>query len=131
MTLIFDRNIYRNLLTEFQPQVIASEVEYNRALEAVEKLMNCDRTPEQTAIMKLLVTLIEDYEETNYPMEPSSPQEILEHLMEARGIRKADLVKILGSEKVISDVVNGKCFISKKQAKALGEFFHVSPSLFI
>ncbi|MBA3924106.1 MAG: hypothetical protein H0X31_21375 [Nostocaceae cyanobacterium] len=66
ITLIFDRNIYSNLLTEFQPQVIASEAEYDHALEAVEKLMNCDstarltvRTPEQTAIMKLLVTLVE------------------------------------------------------------------------
>jgi len=31
----------------------------------------------------------------------------------------------------VSEAVNGKREISKSQAKALGEFFHVSPELFI
>jgi HTH-type transcriptional regulator/antitoxin HigA len=132
MTLTFDKNSYGRLLAELQPQVISSETEYDRALEAVEKLMGCkNRTPEQTAILKLLVTLIEAYETTHYPMEPSTPHEMLEHLMESAGIKQADLVGILGSRGVVSEVVNGKRSISKAQAKALGEFFHVSPSLFI
>ena len=132
MTLTFDKNTYGQLLVEFQPQVISSEAEYDRALEAVEKLMGFkNRTPEQTAILKLLVTLIEAYETTHYPMEPSTPHEMLEHLMESTGIKQADLVGILGSRGVVSEVVNGKRSISKAQAKALGEFFHVSPSLFI
>jgi HTH-type transcriptional regulator/antitoxin HigA len=132
MTLTIDKNTYGQLLVEFQPQVISSETEYDRALEAVEKLMGCkNRTPEQTAILKLLVTLIEAYETTHYPMEPSTPHEMLKHLMESAGIKQADLVGILGSRGVVSEVVNGKRSISKAQAKALGEFFHVSPSLFI
>ncbi|MBW4540699.1 MAG: transcriptional regulator [Myxacorys chilensis ATA2-1-KO14] len=132
MTLTFDRNSYGQLLVEFQPQVISSEAEYDRALEAVEKLMGCkDHTPEQAAIFDLLVALIETYETANYPMDPSTPQEMLEHLMESAGTRQADLVGILGSKGVVSEVVNGKRSISKAQAKALGEFFHVSPSLFI
>ncbi len=111
--------------------MITSEAEYDRALEAVEKLMRCDRTPEQAAIMKLLVTLIENYEDTHYPIEQSSPQEILEHLMEVGGIKQADLVGILGSKGVVSEVVNGKRSITLAQAKALREFFHLSQSLFI
>jgi HTH-type transcriptional regulator / antitoxin HigA len=40
-------------------------------------------------------------------------------------------VGIIGSKGVVSEVVNGKRSISKAQAKALGEFFNVSPLLFI
>ncbi|MFQ4141153.1 type II toxin-antitoxin system HigA family antitoxin [Chlorogloeopsis sp. ULAP02] len=132
MALTFDREIYGKLLAEFQPKVITSEEEYDFVLEAVEKLMGCkNRSPEQTAILQLLVSLIEEYESKNYPMRESSPHEILEHLMEARGIKQSDLVGIIGSKGVVSEIVNGKRGISKAQAKALAEFFHVSLELFI
>ncbi|MBF2007474.1 MAG: helix-turn-helix domain-containing protein [Chlorogloeopsis fritschii C42_A2020_084] len=132
MILTFDREIYGKLLAEFQPKVITSEEEYDFALEAVEKLMGCkNRSPEQTAILQLLVSLIEEYESKNYSMRESSPHEILEHLMEARGIKQSDLVGIIGSKGVVSEIVNGKRGISKAQAKALAEFFHVSLELFI
>ncbi|MBD2495161.1 type II toxin-antitoxin system HigA family antitoxin [Nostoc sp. FACHB-280] len=132
MNILFNQNSYSELLVEFQPKVIATEEEYDRTLETVEKLMVCkNRTPEQTAILQLLVTLIEEFEKKHYPIEPSSPHAILKHLMEARGIKQSDLVGIIGSKGVVSEVVNGNRAISKAQAKALGEFFHVSPALFI
>jgi HTH-type transcriptional regulator/antitoxin HigA len=77
------------------------------------------------------VTLIEAYEAHNYPMEQSPPHEILQHIMESSGIRQADLVGVIGSSGVVSEVVNGKRSISKAQAKALGDYFKVSPTLFI
>jgi HTH-type transcriptional regulator/antitoxin HigA len=64
-------------------------------------------------------------------MEPSSPHDILQHLMESSGTRQADLVGIIGSSGVVSELVNGKRAISKAQAKALGKYFNLSPSLFI
>jgi HTH-type transcriptional regulator/antitoxin HigA len=51
--------------------------------------------------------------------------------MESSGTRQADLVGIIGSSGVVSEVVNGKRAISKAQAKALGDYFKISPSLFI
>lgn len=132
MTLTFDRNVYASLLGEFQPKVITSEEENERALEAVEKLMACkSRTPEQEILLELLVILIEKFEDEHYQLHGSTPQSILQHLMEARSLKQSDLVGILGSKGVTSEVVNGKRSISKAQAKALGEFFHVSPELFI
>lgn len=132
MTLAFDNNVYTQLLTEFQPKVIVSEEEYDQTLVLVEALIaQKNRTLEQTALLKLLVLLVEAYESNNYPMEPSSPHALLQHLMDVQGLRQADLVGILGSKGVVSEIVNGKRSISKAQAKALGEFFHLSPSLFI
>lgn len=132
MTISLDKTTYSQLLVEYQPKVITTEVEYDQALETVEKLMaDQQRTPEQTAILQLLVTLIEEFETKHYPIEPSSPHAMLEHLMDARGIKQSDLVGIIGSKGVISEVVNRKRAISKAKAKALGEFFNVSPALFI
>ena len=47
------------------------------------------------------------------------------------GFKQSDLVGIIGSKGVISEIVNRKRAISKAQAKALGELFNVSPALFI
>ncbi len=132
MTLTFDKIAYSNLLSQYSPQVIETEEEYNRTLAIVEKLTFAkNRTPEEKALHKLLVTLIEIYETENYPMEESAPYEILQHLMESSYTRQIDLVGVIGSSGVVSEVVNGKRSISKAQAKALGEYFKVSSSLFI
>lgn len=132
MTLTFDRRVYSNLLAEVAPVAIETEEEYERALAVAEQLtFKKNRTPEERALLKLLVILIESYEAQNYPMDESTPHEILQHIMEASGTRQADLVGIIGSSGVVSEVVNGKRSISKAQAKALGDYFKVSPSLFI
>ncbi len=132
MTSTFDTNPYSNLLSQYVPQVIETEEEYNRALKIAEKLTFAkNRTPEEKALHKLLITLIETYETENYPIEASEPFEILQHLMEASDTRQADLVGVIGSSGVVSEVVNGKRSISKAQAKALGDYFKVSSSLFI
>jgi HTH-type transcriptional regulator/antitoxin HigA len=132
MTLTFDQSTYRNLLAEVAPVAIDSEEEYERVLKIVEQLtFKKNRTTEEQALHKLLVILVEAYETQNYPMDQSAPHEILQHIMEGSDTRQADLVGIIGSSGVVSEVVNGKRSISKAQAKALGDYFKVSPSLFI
>lgn len=130
MTLTFDQVAYRNLLAEVAPQVIETEEEYDRALAITEQLtFSKNRTPEERALHKLLV--IEAYETQTYSMDQAAPHEILQHIMESSGIRQTDLVGVIGSSGVVSEVVNGKRSISKAQAKALGNYFKVLPTLFI
>ena len=132
MTVTFDRATYSNLLAEIAPKAIETEEEYDRLLAVAERLTIAkNSTPEEGALYKLLVTLIEVYETENYPIDKPDPHEILQHIMESSGTRQADLVGIIGSSGVVSEVVNGKRAISKAQAKALGDYFKISPSLFI
>ena len=42
----------------------------------------------------------------------------------------ADVVKVLGSREVVSQVMSTKQEITQDMAQALGKFFHVDPSLF-
>ncbi len=46
-------------------------------------------------------------------------------------LRQAGHVPIFGSRGRVSEAVNGKRAIGKAKAKALGEFFKVSPEVFI
>lgn len=132
MTPTLNPDTYANLLTKYQPKVIETEAENDAAIALAEELEHRPhRTLEESAFLDLLVMLIERFEEEHYPIPVASPVSMLLDLMEARELRQEDLVGVIGSRGVVSEVVNGKRSISKAQAKALAELFHVDVGLFI
>jgi HTH-type transcriptional regulator / antitoxin HigA len=126
-----NRNVYGDLLAQHQPKAIKTEAENEAAIMLAESLEHRQRTPEEDALLELLIILIEKFEEASYPVPNVEPSRMLLHLMEARNMKQEELVGVIGSRGVVSEIVNGKRSISKAQAKALGQLFHVSPSLFI
>jgi HTH-type transcriptional regulator / antitoxin HigA len=133
MTLIFNQDKYKELLVKYQPKVIRNEEENERALVIVEQLMHCvNRSLEENELYDLLITLIEKFEQEYYsPGSASTPHSMLLFLMEQNNTKESDLVYIIGSQNVVSEVVNGQREISKAQAKALGDFFQVDPGVFM
>ena len=75
--------------------------------------------------------LIEQFEEGSLQLPKISPQKTLRFLMEQHGLRQADLRKELGSQGVVSEILNGKRKINARQAKALAGRFSVSPASFL
>src|SRR5947209_3842882 len=124
---------YGRLLAKVLPVRIETEAENGRMLAEAEKLIEKGdrRTPEEDALLNLLVHLIRQFERDFYHPGGATPQEILKELMAARGLKQSDLLHIFKSKGVASEVINGKRGISKAQAKALADFFHVSAELFI
>jgi HTH-type transcriptional regulator / antitoxin HigA len=111
--------------------IIETETENEAAIMLAESLEHRQQTTEEDALLELLIILIEKFEEASYPVPNVEPARMLLHLMEARNMKQEELVGVIGSRGVVSEIVNGKRAISKAQAKVLGELFHVSPSLFI
>lgn len=124
---------YGRLLAKVLPVRIETEEENERLLLETEKLIDKGdhRTPEEETLLNLLVHLIQQFEHKFYHLGGAAPHEILRELMAARGLKQSDLLHIFRSKGIASEVVNGKRGISKTQAKALAEFFHVSAELFI
>lgn len=124
---------YRKLLSQVMPVAIETEEENERMLAVVEKLMDKgeDISVEEDALLRLLATLIQDFEERYYQPRDATPLELLHHLMDARGLKPNNLWELFGSKGVASEVLNGKRGISKAQAKKLAEFFQVTADLFI
>lgn len=132
MTRTINSDSYAVLLSKYQPKVIETEAENDAAISIAEELEHKKlRTPEEDVLLELLVTLIEKFEEEHYLLPKSDFHSMLLHLMDAQNTKEEDLVGIIGSNGDVSEIVNGKRNIGKEQAKALGEFFHVSPELFI
>lgn len=132
MTLTFNSEIYSELLSKYQHRVVKTEAENEKFLAIVEELLSrSNLNPEEEVLLELLVKLIEDFEEKHYQLNASTPRSRLLHLMEARSLEQADLVRILGSSEMVSSVINGQREIGKEQAEILGEFFQVDPSLFL
>ena len=128
-----DSRRYARLLAKAVPKVIETDEENERMLAQAEELMDRGqrRTPEEDALLSLLVLLIQAYEQQHYPMRQPSPQEMLNYLIEQRGLKQADLIPVFKSSGYVSDVVHGKRAISKAHARKLAEFFGVSAELFI
>lgn len=129
----FNKRKYGELLAESVPTVVRTEAEYDHALEQIETLLKKGGriSAEQERLLDLISTLVEKYEDEHFPIEPSAPHEILQHLMEARGLKQKDIVHLFGSSGRASEAINGHRPISKIQAKALADFFHVSTDLFL
>ena len=128
-----DPSRYKRLLSQTMPMVIESERENERMLAVVEKLMDKGEnlSPEEEQLLKLVVRLIEDFERRYYHPKEAEPLEVLQHLMDARGVKPNHLWEVFGSKGIASEVLNGKRGISKAQAKALASYFHVPADLFI
>lgn len=129
-----DPKRYGALLAQTLPAVIQTEEQNEQYLAVVEKLMRKGEdnlSPEEDTLLDLLVHLIHDFEQRYYKPRKVTPLEMLHFLMESNGLKQADLVPILGSKGLVSDIVNGKRGISKANAKTLGEFFNISPAAFI
>ncbi|MGB6298844.1 MAG: transcriptional regulator [Rivularia sp. (in: cyanobacteria)] len=132
MTLTFNRETYAQLLGKYQPKVITNDAENEQAIAIAEELAHrTNRTSEESALYELLIALIEKYENDTYPMGETTPLSMLLHLMEVRGLKQADLINVIGSSGVVSEIINGKREISKAQAKALADFFNTDVGLFI
>ena len=131
-TIELDEKTYGKLLGRTLPHVIHTEEECERLTNELFRLDEQeDLSPEETELAELLTVLIDEYEERRYPIRKASPQQTLQHLMEARKLTQKDLWRIFGSRGITSEVFHGKRSISKTQAKKLSEVFHAPVDLFL
>jgi HTH-type transcriptional regulator / antitoxin HigA len=74
---------YGCLLTMVQPKVIETEEENEFYLAEVSKLMQLGEnlSPAQEQLLRLLVNLIENFEDQQYQLNPATPLEILQEFV--------------------------------------------------
>jgi HTH-type transcriptional regulator / antitoxin HigA len=87
VAFIFWENIYNEPLIQHHPKVINSHCENEKAIALAEELSHREnRSPEENALLDLLVTLIEKFEDEHYPIPNVAPLTLLKHLMEVQGL---------------------------------------------
>ena len=126
-----DEKAYRQLVAEALPRVIHTEEENEHYIADLETLHSRERlTPEEEQLAELLTLLIEDFEDRHYQIRAAKPVEIVRELMDANGLKQADLLDIFGTRSIASEVLSGKRDLSKAHIEKLSRRFHVSPGVF-
>jgi len=132
MTLVNDQ--IQTYWTNIAPLLtIRNEREYNTAVKRMNELLDEIGTNEKHPLYSLLDTLgtlIHAYEEEHYPIPESSGADILRFLMEENGITQSDLPEV-GSQGVVSEILNGKRELNLRQIRGLAKKFKVSPAAFV
>lgn len=112
---------------------IRNEREYNAAVKRLNELLDEIGDNEKHPLYSLLdtlSTLIEAYEEEYYPIPDSSGVDVLRYLMDEHGLTQSSLPEI-GSQGVVSEILNGKRELNVRQIRKLAERFKISPAAFV
>jgi HTH-type transcriptional regulator/antitoxin HigA len=129
---VFDVESYSSLLSEAHPRVPRTKAENEQLIAIVAELQQKERlSPEEVALMELVLLLIEDFEEKHYSTKKAAPHDALREMMRSRGLKPKDVYEIFGSKGTTSEVLRGKRAISKAAAKALGEKFGMRVELLL
>src|SRR4051812_31407628 len=89
---------YGRLCADVVPKVIKTKREFDRLVAKMEELDFKDKpTPEEKALSELLMTLIQEFDDRHFPLPEVPPGEMIQYLMEQRGLRQADLLPVFGS----------------------------------
>jgi len=110
-----------------------SEVDYQRQVTMLDALIDEIGEDEQhplAGLMENLGMLIHSYETEHYPIPVAPARETLVFLMEEHHLTQNDLREI-GTQGVVSEILNGKRKLNLRQIRLLSQRFHVSPEVFI
>ena len=113
--------------------VIRNEKDYDAAVKRLNELLDEIGTNEKHPLYTLLDTLgtlIHAYEEEHYPIPVASGVDVLRFLMEEHGLTQSNLPEV-GSQGVVSEILNGKRELNVRQIRALAGRFKVSAALFV
>src|SRR3990172_729947 len=113
--------------------MIRNEREYNAAVKRLNELLDEIGDNEKHpfySLMDTLGTLVHAYEEEHYPIPDVTGTEVLRFLMDEHGLTQSDLPEV-GSQGVVSEILNGRRELNVRQVRSLAEKFRVSSAVFV
>ena len=105
--------------------------DYEMAMRSVEKLWNAIPNTPKGDELEVLVTLIEAYEEKNYPIDFPDPVAAIEYTMESKGLSRKDLENCIGSRARVSEILNHKRNLTLTMIKKLYATFKIPAAVLI
>jgi HTH-type transcriptional regulator / antitoxin HigA len=112
---------------------INNDLEYDQAVARLNSLIDEVGTNTAHPLYTFLDTLgivIEAYEEQHYPIPDCSGVDMLLHFMDEYSLSQSDLPEI-GSQGVVSEIINSKRELNIRQIRALAKRFNVTPGVFL
>lgn len=118
-------------ITHIRP--IHDEAGYEQMVALMNSLLDVvgeDEDHVLSGLLELVGDLVSRWEREHFAIEPTGPNESLQFLIAARGLKQEDLSSVLPQSN-LSAILSGRRNISATLAGKFGKFFGVSPALFI
>jgi HTH-type transcriptional regulator / antitoxin HigA len=112
---------------------IQSEADYDRLvlmMNALLAVVGDDEDHPLSGLLELAADMVSRYEQSHHAIKAALPKDALRFLMESRGLKQEDLSSIVHQSN-LSAILAGKRKISATMAGKLGDFFGISPAVFV
>lgn len=112
-------------------KLIKTEKDYNQALEQLEVVFDAKKGTPEGDELELLSILIEQYENTHFPIDLPDPIEAIKFRMEQMGYNQNDLAKIIGLKSRASEILSKKRKLSLEMIRQLHTSLHIPTDVLI
>jgi len=110
---------------------IRTDEDHDRAVRLISMFWSAPEGSLEEAYMDALATLVDRFERERYPIEKSSPLEIIASVMEQSGRTQSDLAALLGSRSRASEILNGKRELTMDHIRKLHRAWHIPVALLV
>ena len=122
---------YLGLVEEHPLASIRSESQLNAAQKVMDRLLAKEKLDAgEEMYLDALSDLVSAYEDVHYSIETASDADLLQHLMEAKGVTQSELHRQTSIPKsTISEILAGKKPFSRTLIRTFADYFHVSTNV--
>lgn len=123
---------YLKLVKKVPLRPIESDSDLDLAIATIDALLaKPSLSRDEDDYLEVLGDLVYKYESASQPADPVPDSVMLQHLMEAKSISRAEVHRATGIPvSTIAAVLQGKRALSREQVAIVSTFFHVAPSVF-
>lgn len=111
--------------------LIKTEKQYDKYLERLNEIFDSKPNSQEGQEAELLALLIENYEDQYYPIDTPDPIMAVRIRMEELELKQKDLVGIVGSKGIVSEVLNKKRRLTVKMIRNLSKRLKITPNVLI
>jgi HTH-type transcriptional regulator/antitoxin HigA len=112
-----------------KPKVLKTDRDFKAALAYVECLI--DQSSPDESELELWSLLVENYEQSHFPIATPDPIEAIRFRLEQAGLQTADLLPYLQSKSKISEVMNRKRPLSLSMIRALHDGLKIPAAVLV
>ena len=112
-------------------RLIKSEKEYENALQRLDEIFDAKSSSKEGQEAELLALLIEEYENKYHPINAPDPIAAIRIRMEEMQLKQKDLVGVIGSKGIVSEVLNKKRKLTVNMIRNLSEKLKIAVNVLI
>ena len=127
------RNTTRLMQVRFAMEIkpIRTNRDHARALHEIERLWGAKPKTAEGDRLDILATLVEAYEQKQFPIDPPDPIAAVRFRLEQQGLDERALVGVIGGRSRVHEVMNGKRALSLEMIRRLHERFGIPAEVLI